>query len=299
MKDIFEILQHENHELELIHHKDEYMLGCKTCGKTLLTESYVKVNVDEYESILKTLAIENNKSELYNLIKRLGICMLKINERAFDYIVREVLTELRNRMAAPHLSEHAKVSKEFNIKNLIMEVYSKVYEIKNARKLMAACYDEDPSIGYYMAVRSKVLEALEEKTSEYTFYDDKSVKAIGCKAYKIEGFSDAKCRFFSIHNELAKQLEEKYPTPTEKYTFKDVYDFYDKQPDWDNEENEDPEYHEYMYRIENDLYDFNNIEEGKDVIIKNAISVFEDYDCTYRFTMPLKKILKDIYNINI
>ena len=46
------------------------MLGCKTCGKTLLTESYVKVNVDEYESILKTLAIENNKSELYNLIKR-------------------------------------------------------------------------------------------------------------------------------------------------------------------------------------------------------------------------------------
>lgn len=302
MKDIFEILQHENHELEVIQHNNEYILGCKTCGKTLLTEEYICQNVKDYAAILETLKginKDNNKDRaaLISFIKMLGIYTLKIDEQGIEEMRRYVLSDLAESLSKDYIASQHKVNAVFDIRNLVYNLYKYVYCIENYNELIRVCYSEDAWEAKLVLIKDKLLIALKKDEAKYTFYDNHETVTTGCKTYKINDNDIKKYKFFSIHNEISEKLEEECPTPTDVYVFKDKADFYSKEPNWEDEEEENVQYREYIYRIENDLYDFSNL--GEDFIIKNAIDYYAEYEGIERYIIPLQKALKEKYNIEL
>lgn len=297
MKDIFEILQHEGHKLELIKHGNEYLLGCKTCGKTLLTRSFVIENVEEYATILDTLKYQDKNEKLYDNVKQLGKYILEIKDPAIKYMQEIAIGELLSLKKKDHFSITSKVRHIFNIKDLISEVYANLYCIENYRTLISTCYSEDDWETEVLAIKERLLFALRQKMiPTHKFYNDHQETTFGCTTYKLDT-NDKKYKFFAIDKELAQELETKYPTPTDEYRFEDIDDFYRKEPSWEDEEEENMKFKEYMYRIQNDLYDFTNID--PDIIIKNAIQFYSEYELIERHVIPLKKMLKERYNIQV
>lgn len=291
MIDIFELLKHEGHELEIIKHGDERLLGCKKCGKTLLTEDFVKNNTQEYATILNTLEQCTEKAELYIYVKQLGYNILSLDDKDKERIIVYIKEDLNKRTSS--------VKVEFYIKEFISKIYTEIKGIKNAQKLIDACYSETAWDMQARIIKTAILKKAKEIIKGYQFFDNDEEISKGCKTYRVVNNCYAPYKFFAINEELAEKAEQELPTPTDVYKFKDVTDYYERRPEWEDEEEENGLYLEYIYRIENNLYDFSNLEMGEEIIIRDAIDYYAEYECVERYISPLKKVLKERYNIEL
>lgn len=288
MKDIFELLQHENHEIELIKHGNQFILGCKTCGKTLLDSDYVKANTNEYVSILETLKQCNGKKELLFNIQRLGCKMLHIDD--------EDIKKMAN-MVHERLNRYKSIHTYFYVTDLVSTIHTQTRGITYAQTLTRACYTEEDWNTILKAIKLKILFEVKKDIKGYKFLHEDETIAAGCVMYSVPNNYYKPFGFIAMNEEMMKQDEKEFPTPTDIYTFKDIDDFYNKEPDYEDEEEDNYKYKEYIYRMKSNLYDFKNINEN--ILIKNAIGYFADYDCVERYVTPLKKVLTEKYGIEL
>lgn len=302
MKDIFEILRHEdteNHELEIVKFDNGFLLGCKTCGETLLSTEDLREGF-KYIELIKTLKERNKEegkaAELLELVLKIGKLALEPNENDYIAFVNKIRRDINNKLVSNKNSNDTLYNSfaRFNLYNEITHRYMERGYALNYDNLALHLY-EDPSQELLKITKEVVKrlkkEEYQKETIEYKFYsyDSKEWPIAGCYEYKLHQTYKKECSILvTILSEMEK-LEKDCPTPCDVYTFKDMDDYYEKVPCWDDEEDENALFREYMYRLENDLYDFSNLNTQK--IIEGCIQVFEDYDGVERYTKVLRKLL--------
>ena len=300
MKDIFEIIRHEDvekHELEVVEFDNGFLLGCKTCGQTLLSTDDLQ-GESKYLELIKTLKDRGEKSnKLLELVIMIGRLALEPNEKDYDAFISKIKRDIKSKIESNTRNNHGALYNSFLISSLYNEIidryrqkqYNIVYDI------LASHIYEDPA-GELLKITKQVIKRLKREENqkeevEYKFYsyDTKKWPVAGCHEYKIGSCYKKEASILITILKEMEALEKECPTPCDVYTFKDMDDYYDKMPSWDNEENEDAIFREYNYRIKNDLFDFSNIDTQN--IINNCIETFESYDYMERYTATLKKLI--------
>lgn len=285
-KDLFEILKHENHDLEIVKLGDNYILGCKHCGVDLLDLISIIKDIDEYSALMATLRGRSDR-RLYDNTREIGKKFLQLKDSDINSICSNIMCEMKNMANRECYSKYDKVSHNFNLKNRIDEYIEENYSI-DFEALNELIYYSSFEKNAYDHLLSIIIKKLNNMSTDFEFYTIGEKVTAGCKTFEI---CDPKNEFYimGINNSTKEELEKITPTPLHTYKFKDLNDYFEKQPSWDDEEDENGKYYEFIYRLENDLFDFSNIDINE--VIKDSICTFESFDYVTRHTTILNKFV--------
>lgn len=290
MRDIFELLKHEGHNIKIVYHEGQYVLGCKSCGKTLLTEKCLKENTNECLNVFTTL--KNEDSLLLKYVKVFLDKSLSFDENLERCVKNAILQQLEELENKEGLNKIEKSCLDLDIRDLLRSVFNKYRDIKRYESLISSVFTKEEAKLHYLNAKNRVIEHLNKSLNGYSIYNSNDSVTFACKTFKYNDGAFKEDLFFIINDKMAKELEEENPTPTSVYTFENLADFYAKRPDWDDEEQGSNRFNEFMYRTKNDLYDFSNIEGGETILLKEAINVLGDFDDCERYVVPARKYLE-------
>lgn len=276
-KDIFEILKHDNHKLEIVKDRNALKLGCTHCGKTIISSDMHSLN--DIQDLYSTL---KDNSSLY--------CNIKGYIR--EYIIQLLLGDVDN-------------FKEFLRNNLdtvnagyslysypiLPLVGTKTYTIsrKNAKKTID--YFDIPS-GRFEELSNKFRDKLIDIATDMNFIVkdvNEEPLVISNEVYEINGTPFE--RLYVTNKDFISEKEEEHPTVKDVYVFKDMDDYLDKHPCWDDIDAWNQKAIEFYYRSKNNLYDYSNL--NKVDMLKNFLSYTEGYESLEIYS----SVISDAFNI--
>lgn len=282
-KDLFEILHHEDHQLEIVKYGSNHILGCKQCGVDLVSVLDLVRRTSSYESLLNTLV--ERDSDLYEKVMQLGRIFLCLEKKDITEISKIIIEKVKENKGKQYLSPYERAYCIFNLKNEIQSYVKDKYDVSYSQ-VVEMIYGK--SNKPYIEAVKKISECLKEMSDSFNIYTNNEKVISGCKVFKIE-HSDTDTSIMVVDKDILVELEESMPTPTDIYKFEDINDYYDKLPEYEDEENNNNKYIEFIYRVENDLYDFSNLD-MKDVY-SEIISVIDGYEYMDRYITLLRKLL--------
>lgn len=291
MRDIFEIIKHEDHNIQVVKYDNEYILGCKDCGITLIKGSEILKNVNEYVELMNVLRKRCNVSNLYTSFKNIGIKTMEFTEESSKTIASVIIDILKKREKDNYYGEYDKISTNLNFINYINNYYKDKLGIDDPYQLMTVIFGNFIKDAYDERINLILDEINKMTTNKYSYLRKDEQKVIASRIFKVANYTtNIDDNILIINNEMMQELEKEHPTPTDVYKFKDINDFYDKKPCWDDEEEENAKFYEYMYRMENNLYDFDNIKLLD--ILKGAIDDYAQYDYVKRNVAVIDMVLE-------
>lgn len=283
MRDIFDILRHE---LKVVRNGSEYLIGCVGCGITLysISKDNKDINKDKAEEIVK----------LYDLFKRekcvnLESNFVKLLEEAiginYKFISDLVKNELKRIYDTNNIETNVYITNE--VKDAIKKVLLDEYGFERSRGIVNIL-----DIDKYSNMYLEVLE-VEYDDSKYTLV--KQDESGGIK-YTISNIT-SNCHSSTLvitllNNSLVETSELETPTAKDVYVIKDWQDYCKIKPNWEDAESGNNKYNEYIYRMNNDLYDLSNINLLK--ILEETVESFEGYDYVEDTIAATNKVIREM-----
>lgn len=261
---IFKLMQHESHELKIIIKEDKVLLGCITCGEELFNEFNNEL-MDTYKTCLN-----NNLNHLCEIIK--------------DYYIKEKELIISNQIKKDMLHLKNENKKEDNFCTYL-NINTYLYKYNESLQLL----DLKETMNDF------VINELKKYSDDFyivTKYDEE--KVVSNRIFKAEN------NVVYIINKVGAMLsEEKNPTVLSKKCLINKSDFLKAMPSFDDEEEENEKYREFIYRMKYNLYDldFLSTEEIED-ILKASIGYFNDcFELEQRHVLVIKKMLNLLLGI--
>lgn len=289
MRDIFNILKHEGHDVRTIKHNGELLLGCKTCGTTLYSlDQDMDIDINDILSVYETIMKE-------------GLGSLSISIKEF---IQQLILGIDYNSIAKKINENAKNKLESYIKydyntdcayyettvttlliNYLREKQSKLF----TRTINSLIDIAGPSIMNEINenIRKQIKLTINQK--DFKLLEPDEIVTYSYSTFNNKPMSTDTI-FIIFKGELEKAQKEK-PTPTDVIKVKNISDI---MPNYEDEEDTNEKFLEYKYRIQNDLYDFSDI---KDSHIMHELEDFIDsWDYCERYSYIANVLTNRIKN---
>lgn len=276
-RDIFNTLKHNNHDLKVIQEGDNILLGCKTCGETLYSISS-NIKLEYSTEITRELVDAYNacvREEALNSADKIKELIIEISG------IKQLVTEVLNDV---HGDERAVV--EYSMYNF------------SADKLRDNLYKLD--INFESVFETELNKQINKNYPHIKIFTKDDAPIIVSNKKYIYGTQRYNL-IELINRDRIIELESDNPTVKDTLVINNKEELRSIFPSWDNEENEDDNYYEFVYRLENNLIDFSNLtKEEKEDILKNYLmnDVLDNYDCIQSYKHLVRVLLKT-FNINI
>lgn len=273
-KDIFEILHHDGHRLDIINDNGVLKLGCVTCGETI-----IRSDMDSLEEIAK----------LYNSLK---------SQNSYCTIQGQILNYVTNLFLGDtnHFKEFLRnnqfmIQGRYDLKSFKFirpnkdGAFSTNYNYISDNLIHLFNMDKE-SFKQQIELYINKLKKIAEKEGFIAKQAGDSPLIISNEEYNFYGYP-SDCLYLFSEQEI-EERETIFPTVKNVYTFKDMKDFYDHYPSWEDEE----EWNEiailFNYRAKHGLFDYSQLD--KKELLKEFLSDTEGYDGLNTFSTVIKKV---------
>lgn len=277
MKDIFNIIGHEQHDLKIVNFKCSKQVGCVNCGETL----YTQIEVSEIVSLYDFLVEEGSNFE--NLKSTTKIFLRELIESNLPEATKLSLTDVKEALRNTNSDSktiHAKATLLKNLSNLSMMNVNTLEEIIN--KVDISLDDN------FTILKNKIISDLYEKFLITT----KDPIIVSNTVFELEKrYGD----MLFVPKNWAMEKENENPTIKEVKVIasKNDYDYF--RPDWEDEENEDDNYKKFIFMHQQGLLDL-QFEDADFKLVDMAIDYLADYEYVDRYVIPARLALKRIKN---
>lgn len=273
-KDIFELLHHNGHRLDIINDNGVLKLGCVTCGETI-----VQSDKDSLESV----------ADLYKTLKyQSSYCVLQ--EQILNYVIKLFLGDIN------HFKEFLRNNKNiiqgrYDLKSFKFikldkaEAFSMGYNSISNNYISLFDIDQE-NFKQHIEMYINKLKKIAEEEGFITKQVGDSPLIISNEEYNFYGYP-SNCLYLFSKQEI-EERERSFPTVKDIYTFKDMSDFNKQFPSWEDEE----EWNEiailFNYRAKYGLFDYSQLD--KKELLKQFLSDTEGYDGLNTFSTIIKKV---------
>ena len=300
MRDIFNLMKHQNHDVKVIEYNGSVRIGCVSCGITLydfnsnISSEDVDLIIKEYKTL--------ESSNLTKSIEKLVIKSLTLSDEELKNIIYEQYGQATVYFDRYCEEEYTNSLQDydyyFNLSKVIINALTNKFEnlyAEDINKLIDnICYPSlliERAKGRLISIAKELLE--EERWHNLDIVNPKLKSSVIYSNKEIT--SKDPDRAIIINKKYLEKAEEAYPTAKDIYTFKDYEEFSNMIPDYDDETGEHANYREFIYRLKNGLYDFSNVELEK--VYDYILKYLEDVDCISRQIELLRFLLIDNFKL--
>lgn len=278
MRDIFNILKHEGHNLDIIKEFDEYKLGCLDCGITL----YEIEDIDLHDFLEVIRICEEKNFNLKNkLIEFLKLSIYGSPDDLSKKINNSIRSKIDDLMDGGRCINFHRSTLLHEITNGILTRNASQADKIKVKKILDM--DSTDELLYETAISQLkrrndiiVLEKGDKYVSSNRFY-------INRHDYYVT----------ILNKSLLEKEELENPSETEKIEINTASDFYKIKPSYDDEDEDTEEYRDFEFRSYANLYDFSNMTKEEAIkLLTNGLNIFFDYDYNTRNAIQVLQALK-------
>ena len=275
MKDIFKVLKHEGHKLDVIKYDNDIKLGCLDCGCTLYSFN-TDFDIEDFKKVYRKICKRNSKLKIFMdlFIKEI----ITLNEEDLKKIRKIIITEAKHQVNKESLYETLLTLKHVvDVKNLIFKVISEKFDTdKDTIKTLLIISELNiEDVCKNIINNASFIEKIKEEAKDMDFEVEvlKNQEEVIYSCYKFKNKDENKLTI--LDKKALEEEEAQEPTPTEKIKINSKEEYETILPDWTDEENETYKYRKFNYLIDNGLIDINSIKKDALNIAINDLDSYE------------------------
>lgn len=272
-KDIFELLHHNGHRLDIINDNGVLKLGCVTCGETIIQSD--KDSLESIADLYKTLKHQNS------------YCVLQ--EQILNYVIKLFLGDVN------HFKEYLRNNKFMIQGRYDLKSFKFIKPDKDglfstnfnyiSNKFISLFDIDQENFKQHIEMHVSKLKKIAEEEGFIAKQAGDSPLVISNEEYNFYGYP-SDCLYLFSEQEI-EEREENFPTVKDVYTFKDMADFNKQMPSWEDEEEWNEVAILFNYRVKYGLFDYSQLD--KKELLKEFLSDTEGYDGLNTFSTVIKK----------
>ena len=262
---VFELLKHENHILEVVHLQNEVLLGCINCGCTLASTSENIQHFHDEFIRYKDVLIEKGYDNILSSIDLFEKEILKFtHELTKKYIEKKVYAYVEDEF---HNSDDPELGVWFDLYSFLFDegrLYDSIidgFECEYIENLYSNHFDD---------FKEELIDIAYDRLAQ----DNSNILLLPGQTYVVSNniIKGSANSIVILDKRLVEKMETENPTVTDVLTFENEEDFKDYAMTDDNTI-------ELKYRVANGLIDISNLDKGKIVNLLEKYGYYSKYVC--------------------